>query len=45
MTTRRGKREVTEEFKKQMVPLYNSGKSEADTVALPFFQLLRNSTV
>lgn len=30
MTTRRGKREFTEEFKHQMVQLYNSGKSKAD---------------
>ena len=32
MTTRRAKREFTEEFKKQMVQLYNSGKPRADIV-------------
>ena len=30
MTQRRPKREFTEEFKQQMVQLYNSGKSKAD---------------
>ena len=32
MTTRRAKREFTEEFKKQMVQLYSSGKRRADIV-------------
>ena len=30
MTQRRQKREFTEEFKHQMVQLYNSGKTKAD---------------
>lgn len=32
MTQRRPRREFTEEFKQQMVHLYNSGKSKADIV-------------
>lgn len=32
MTQRRSRREFTEEFKQQMVQLYNSGKPKADIV-------------